>query len=78
MLKVRQVNENPVSAKDIWLNTYEIECSSCHELKWPSLPSKPTSYVCRLCVSRGSKVHERSQRSKEFWSRKKSRVTKNQ
>lgn len=31
--------------------TYEVECATCHTLKYPMAPSRPTNYVCALCTS---------------------------
>ena len=33
------------------LATYEVECSACHELRWPRLEARPRSYVCVRCTS---------------------------
>src|SRR5437899_481586 len=58
MASVRQVNKFPIYTTLTELNTYEVECSSCEQLKWPSLPKRPDkTYVCALCRMKGpSKV----------------------
>lgn len=33
------------------LKTLEVECASCHELRWPRLASRPTTYICIRCAS---------------------------
>lgn len=75
MFSARQTNKDPILAKNVWLNTYEIECSSCHELRWPTLPEKPRSYECARCRSgagagkresgrRGGEAAQRAQRAR--------------
>ena len=33
--------------------TYEVECRSCHELRWPMLPARPETYTCVRCTALG-------------------------
>ena len=49
VLEARQVNKEPILAKNIWLNTYEVECRACHEVKYPTLAERPKTYLCVLC-----------------------------
>jgi len=65
-MSAKQVNIKPIYPKLIdprWagtpLNTYEIECSECHRAKWPSLPDRPSTYVCSLCRMAGSGARNR-------------------
>ena len=53
MLSPRQTNKEPILAKNVWLNTYEVECSACHELRWPTLAEKPSRYTCVRCRAEG-------------------------
>lgn len=29
--------------------TFQIRCAECRELEWPTLPERPSRYVCALC-----------------------------
>lgn len=31
------------------LTTFELECASCGELRWPVLPERPATYTCARC-----------------------------
>jgi hypothetical protein len=31
--------------------TYEVVCVECGRPRWPTLPDRPTQYVCARCVS---------------------------
>ncbi len=33
------------------MQTYEVTCSVCGELRWPRLPERPTTYTCGRCTS---------------------------
>ena len=60
MTSVRQVNKFPIYTTLTELNTYEVECSSCEQLKWPSLPKRPDKgYVCVLCRMGGTREARR-------------------
>lgn len=30
--------------------TYEVACATCGDLRWPTLPERPTAYVCTRCL----------------------------
>lgn len=38
--------------------TFQVTCSNCNEEKWPTLPERPTTYVCVLCMSVPREVRE--------------------
>lgn len=33
--------------------TYQVTCHICGQEKWPTLPSRPDTYVCVLCTAAG-------------------------
>jgi hypothetical protein len=46
---MKQVNLVPITPLGPVLNTWEVVCATCGQLKWPTLSERPTSYVCSLC-----------------------------
>ena len=31
--------------------TYEVSCSHCGDLRWPTLPYRPAAYLCVRCAA---------------------------
>src|SRR3990167_783889 len=34
---------------DEWMPTFEVMCSKCREMRWPTVPLRPQHYVCARC-----------------------------
>ncbi len=39
--------------------TFQVRCAECGGEKWPSLPERPTRYVCVLCMAVPANVRQR-------------------
>ncbi len=46
--------------------TYEVVCEKCGRKKWPTLPEKPTTYVCVLCLLPGTESRRETGRRVGF------------
>ena len=40
------------------MRVYEVTCSECGDLKWPTLEARPETYICSLCAMLTPKQRE--------------------
>ena len=59
--------------------TYQVTCTECGKEKWPTVPERPTGYVCVLCRSMPpAKKAAGRERARKVWQKRRVSKAENQ